>query len=264
MASSRGLFRNLPHLPTLKKLNIPKVLLGAVLIPWHQRRVFARALAVPMALYVALVFAWQLTDESLPVWFKWVAWAGHMGLFVVIAVACHRIVLLAPQPASGWYMPAWTRRELLFAFWFVLVWFAVWIIVTLPVSMVTSFLLSLAGWTGIFETDKRHYFEYAISIVYWYYIARMSLLFPAIAIDAPFNFVDAWRQSRGNGWRLFVVVGAMPYCLSHAAGLLWREGATHVEMILLGALGVVLLAIEIAAISISYRELVENVSAHQH
>lgn len=247
----------------MRKLNIAKVLLGAVLIPWHQRCAFSRALAVPMAFYVALVFAWQLTDDALPSWFKWVAGAGHMGLFVVIAVACHRIVLLSPPPATGWRMPAWTRRELLFAFWFVVVWFSVWIIVTLPVSMVTSFLLSLAGWAGIFHADNKHFFEYAINIVYWYFIARMSLLFPAIAIDAPFNFVNAWRQSKGNGWRLFVVVGALPYCLSQAAGLLYREGATYVEMILLGMLGVILVAIEIAAISISYQELVEHDSANQ-
>ena len=45
---------------------------------------------------------------------------------------------------------------------------------------------------------------------------------------------------------------------SHLVGLLYRDEATAAEIVLLTVLGTALFALEIAALSVAYRELVRN------
>ena len=69
-------------------------------------------------------------------------------------------------------------------------------------------------------------------IAYWF-IARVSLMLPAIAIDRKPDLGAAWQASRRNGWRLAIVVGLLPWCLQHLVDLLFRDGASTIEFALL-------------------------------
>ena len=106
------------------------------------------------------------------------------------------------------------------------------------------------GWTKVIE--------FVASIPALYLIARLSLVFPATAIDRPASLKWAWRTSRGNGWRLVVVITVLPWLLSHLVGLLYRDEATAAEIVVLTVLGTALFALEIAALSIAYRELTRH------
>jgi hypothetical protein len=100
--------------------------------------------------------------------------------------------------------------------------------------------------------------EFLASLPALYLVARLSLVFPATAIDRHVGLRWAWRMSRGNGWRLVVVVTVLPWLVSHLVGLLYRDEATAAEIVLLTVIGTALFALEIAALSVAYRELVRN------
>jgi hypothetical protein len=133
----------------------------------------------------------------------------------------------------------------------------------LTVTLVGNIAANLPGTTESTSIERMRYAEYAAKVAYWFFFARLCLLFPAIAVDEEANLAQAWDRSRGNGWRLFVVICVLPLCVSQAIGYLYRDAATLIEYLLLTALGTVLIAVEVAALSLSYRQLVQQPISEQ-
>jgi len=224
----------------------------ALLVPWRRRREFAWALAVPLALLAGLSLARYFAREVLQAagWTLFVVYCGvFAAFFTLFAVTCHRLVLLAPR------MPAvrWSWRESRFLSWVVTLWIAyiaVWWLGLLVLGNLWPRDANLPAWSPVLE--------FLASLPALYLVARLSLVFPATAIDRPAGLRWAWRMSRGNGWRLVVVVTVLPWLVSRLVGLLYRDEATAAEIVLLTVLGTALFALEIAALSVAYRELVRN------
>lgn len=229
----------------------------ALLIPWRRRREFAWALAVPLALLAGLSLAWYFADALIRQaegWWPFFLYCGPFALFFTLfAVTCHRLVLLAPRRLGGIPAPSWSARESRFLFWVVTLWLiylVVWWLGLLVAGNVWPRDGDLRGWFEVIE--------FVASLPALYLVARLSLVFPATAIDRGASLKWAWRTSRGNGWRLVVVVMVLPWLVSRLVGLLYREQATAVEIVLLTVLGTALFALEIAALSIAYRELARD------
>ena len=240
------------------KLNIAKVLLGAVLIPWHQRRQFAHALLVPMVFLVVMVMVWRETYTSIDANFAWLASAAYGFLFILLAVRCHRLMLLTEPVEEAWTLPHWSVRETRFLVRVALVWLccvAVFFIAQTLGGLMVATVMDLASET-IAPAKLAAYSEYAGDFAYWFVFGRLSLIFPGTAIDDERPLLYAWQRSRGNGWRLFVVVCVVPFCASQLVEQLVRQDATLLEYALLTALGVVFIAFEVAALSLAYRQLV--------
>ena len=231
----------------------------ALLIPWLRRKDFAWALAVPLALLVGLMLAWwYLVDERMRQSLGWQGFFLYGGLFALFftlfAVACHRLVLLRSRPLSAIPRPRWSWRESRFLLWIVTVWLiylAVWWVCIAVAANVWPRL------GGDFTASVK-LIEFAGSIPALYVLARLSLVFPATAIDRRPSFRWAWQASRGNGWRLVVVVAVLPWIVSHLVGLLYRDEPTVAETVLLTVFGTTLFAFEIAALSVAYRELTRD------
>jgi hypothetical protein len=81
------------------------------------------------------------------------------------------------------------------------------------------------------------------------------MVLPAAAIDRRPSVKWSWNLTRGNGWKLAVIVGVLPWVIKEALALLFREEATFIETLLLATAAVALIAVEVAAVSLSYREL---------
>lgn len=228
----------------------------ALLIPWQRRSAFAGALAIPLALLAGLSLAWYFSAELLRQVQGWWLFFLHCGLFAffftLFAVTCHRLVLLQQGRRGGIPVPQWSWREARFFSWVVTLWIVylvVWWLGLLIAGNVSP-RGSLPAWFDLIE--------FAASIPALYVVARLSLVFPATAIDRPAGFKWAWRTSRGNGWRLVVVVAVMPWLVSHLVGLLYRETPSAPEVVAITLLGTALFAVEIAALSVAYRELAGN------
>ena len=228
----------------------------ALLIPWQRRRDFVWALAIPLALLAGLSLAWYFADELLrrvSGWWLFFVYCGVFALFFTLfAVTCHRLVLLPSRSRAGIPRPRWSSRESRFLFWIVTLWIlylAVWWLGLLVAGNISP-RGSLPAWSGVIE--------FSAKLPAFYVVARLSLVFPATAIDRPASLKWAWQASRGNGWRLVVVIAVIPWLVSHLVGLLYREQATAFEIVLLTVLGTALFAVEIAALSVAYRQLVKD------
>jgi hypothetical protein len=125
--------------------------------------------------------------------------------------------------------------------------------------MVVLLIMVVNAWGMIAGPDsvELKWTEQAVRVALLYFLARLCVMFPATAVEkrpAP-DLSWAWQLTRGNGWRLMIVVGALPWLFSLLIGAVYRSEATTFEWVLVGLLGMALLAVEIAAVSISYREL---------
>lgn len=230
----------------------------ALAVPWRRRDDFAWALPVPLALLAGLLLAWYFASELLRPFSGWALYLGYCLLFAtcfaLFAVNCHRLVLLAPPRRIGALaLPAWSRRESRFLFWLVTLWF-VYMATVWAALMLLAYAFS---WSRDFDAwfDPM---QFAAKLAALYVVARLSLVFPATAIDRIVDWKWAWRASRGNGWRLVVVVTVLPWVSSQLVGFLYREEPSAAEVVLITVLGTALFALEIAALSIAYRELTKD------
>jgi hypothetical protein len=234
------------------RIDLGKVALGALLIPWWNRRAFARALAVPLLTLAALTLSWYYAKAYVPTWAGWVLYGVYWALFGLFAVTTHRLVLLDPAAVAARMVPRWSGRETRFFLRIVAVGvvFAAVTWATLAVS-----ISALMWFQKPPDSETFEWMAFGARLPAIYFFGRFCLVFPATAVDRETGFKWAWRLSQGNGWRLFILVGVLPWIVSYAVGLLYREHATVPETIVLTVVGIALFAVEIAAISLSYREL---------
>lgn len=109
---------------------------------------------------------------------------------------------------------------------------------------------------GIFEsTNLYQYLNLISSIIATYVIARFCLVFPATAIDVETGLMWSWNTTHRNGWRTAIVIGLYPHLIAITIGLLVREGSTLLEQIVIVILCYIGLAIEIFALSLTFKEL---------
>jgi hypothetical protein len=235
------------------RLAMDRVVVEAFRLPWTNRRVFARALGLP-ALAMVLVYAgyWWFY-EHLDGGMRFVVFAADKLLWIVFAVCCHRVVLLA-LPRGERVRPGWGRRETVFAGFALLLLATGWL-VAMPIMTV----LVNAGALYSFFLPRGHgdlfwatWGMYTIAAYIW---ARLSPVFPATAIDAHTSVTGAWSLTRNNGLRMMVLVFALPAGMNVLTDLLSREDATFVEALMLRLLLAVALAVEVTALSVAYREL---------
>jgi hypothetical protein len=229
--------------------------LGAFLLPWGNRRAFARALTVPLLLLLTLTVSWHYFGRDLPGYFQWLLYALYGALFAVFAVICHRLVLLGRGSTAARWMPQWSWRETWFFLWIVVI----WSMLALAALLIATVLLNMWGWW--FGHDAQapvDWLMFAAKVPTLYVFARLSLLFPATAIDRRVHPRWSWQLTRRNGWRLVLVVVVLPWALSNLVWLMYRSEPTVFETVALSFLGLALFAVEIAALSLSYRELVKD------
>jgi hypothetical protein len=235
------------------RLDLGKVIAGAFLVPWWHRRAFARALALPLLLIVLHTVVWYYYVLPVIPEYAWLVYAVYGLLFTMFAVTCHRLVLLDPESVASRWKPTWSMRETRFFFWIAGLWGAGLIGILIALTV----LAAVWNWTiGTRpDDDWTDWAVFALKIAGLYFFARLCMLLPATALDGKPSLRWSWDLTRSNGWRLMVVVGGLPVAFRYLVGFLYREDATRVEWLALTMVGVALVAVEIAAISISYREL---------
>jgi hypothetical protein len=244
------------------KLRVIKILFDAFTLVWFRRADFIRTLCLPFLLMLALAGAWDFSEASLPSGFKWIYAAAYYFLFVLFMVSCHRVVLLNSHRTNEWAVPKWSWRETRFLGWSAFIWIIAGacgmagsiVVITVVGNIVTQAL----GPDDLKSSTLTAISGYLTKFIYAYIFARLCLMLPSIAVDKVLSFRQAIKLSRGNGWRLAIAVAVIPTAIKIITGAVYRDDSSAWEYMLWLTITSALLTVEIAALSLSYRELVEH------
>lgn len=236
-----------------------QIIRDAIIIPWHKRATMFRAL---LGISVMLIMA-NLIE---PLGRKELGWIStfisvvFFGLaFALFAVTCHRLILLGDRSVPKYGLIRWSSRETRFVGRTLLIYLCAWVAAVVPSILAFQFIpyaLALRPSWVMFAISF-----FAIIALPAYLFARLSVLLPATAVDERPRFAWAWDITRGNGWRLFLVVSVLPVALWLGPGYLVNYLVAHlpkhsvIVYLLIYAAGCVLWVIEIAALSLSYQHL---------
>lgn len=190
-----------------------------------------------------------LAEGQLAKGMGWAVWAASCILWILFAVTCHRLVLLELREADVAVVPGWGLRESLFL---------VWLVVSgaIILAVVLGALTIVGNTIGLISHDLLEAITNPIAkVVGTYLFARMALVLPATAIGVRSTLLKSWRQTRGNGWRMVVIVGVLPWAFDYAVSLVFGDDPGVARALFVSALGTVVLAIEISLLSLAYREL---------
>ncbi len=182
--------------------------------------------------------------------------------FIWFAIATHRLALLEEKSDVGVKSVIAYKRALKFLGWII----AVYLIVALIGFFTMTLGPGLAEYTSTISGDSSHEnnsWLWTVIIIISavpsvYVLGRLSLIFPATAIDNNHTLMSTWNLTKGNGWPIFVIVGFLPLVIGIIPRLLLRNNASFIESTIVSIVTCVLLAIEITALSLAYKELVET------
>jgi hypothetical protein len=242
------------------RLVLLAILRDTFLLPLRVGSAFVKPLALPGLVMALITVGWYLTDAVLPGALRWALYGFHGIIFTVFAVTCHRIVLLGLASRSADVLTVtWSMRETRFLMWIVLTYgayVAVWVACFTVIGMLVG-TIALAATKGVpgrevLQAPWLRWISYLVYLPAMYCFSRLSLVLPATAIDRKMNLKEAWRLSEGNGWRLVVIVGVLPWMFSYLLGGIFRENATWPEVVGVMTLLVVTSAFGIVALSLSY------------
>ncbi len=178
--------------------------------------------------------------------------------YVLFAITCHRIALIGDDDVAAYGHLAWSPRETRFLGWSVVIPMVyLLLIIIVPITLGLLYMAIPDFKEFVSDVDESFWqgFLYLLILPCTYIVARFSLIFPAIALDRKVDTTWAWNLSHHNGWRLTVVVGIMPWVFAFIEELLLRDGATLAEELFVILIGLLLLTVEIVALSFSYKHL---------
>lgn len=259
--------------PTMtSSLPVFKILQNTFRLVWNKKERMLQAMAIPILIPYSLLFTlvWILPEifpeessfeiSTLPTILLSILLIAAVGVpYIWFAEICHRLALLGDTGVPPYGLRSWTRREWYFLFWTAL----------LPCVFLLSIFLSpivfglafqfdftfgtYSTWLG--DLDTGLWVVLLLTVPSLYFLSRLSLILPATAVDRNVSIEWAWKFSRGNGWRLTLVIGCLPLGFDFLTDFLWEETSTWLEelagFILLG----ILLIFEIVALSLSYQHL---------
>ena len=211
---------------------------------------FSSALFIVGSLIILLEYGGSyFVNDSNP-WKIGVLISIYLVTYTVFAVTCHRIIILGPNSVPKYGIGLLGKRE-----WKFFAWMAggyiVFYLVLKGLSQISFSLIS--------GTDLSILLHLPMSIgllICLYVFSRLSPLFPATAVDSGLSLKKTFDLTRGNGFRLVFIVMIFPLLFEIATG--WIPEEYMITKILVSIFGLALFVIEIAALSLSYKYLVDH------
>ena len=217
-----------------RHIPLDRVLVGTFLIPIGYPLAFAKSLAIPALLLFAAVEAWyRLPSDKL----YWVIDWFWLIPFTMVAVRTHRIAILGFDHVGQGLRAYWSRDHTYF----------------LLTLLAFAAIPWIVGYTLKGRDNSLSGTELLVYFAAFYALARVSPLLPALAIGDRPSALKLWSSTRGNGWRLVAIVWLLPMFLSYLLKSSdWDAGWLGT---LLSALYIVVLVVEVLALSLCYRAL---------
>ena len=191
----------------------------------------AKALIIPLLLSLSTEFLAEYSDTTF----------GNTFLFIdaaiqtVIAITTHRIILLGHNSVSEWELKSWSNRETTFFMHYSLL---------IAISYAGAYALPIIGLDG---------FGMLLVIVAWLWVwSRLSLVFPAIAVEKPLSFRGSWQLTKNYQLLMSFIVLVLPLFLAIPIVILNLLPFSFMTAPIFSAL---ILVIAITALSIAYHAI---------
>ena len=231
-----------------------RVLAGAFKLPWEQRKPLARAVFVPLLAVIGVSLIGEFDLIALPETLDWLWVVIYCVPAAWLAVYIHRFLLRDLSDAHTGAKSGNVKRVVLYgllglAFWALLIGATLFGTRDVPAENSPDIEESMAQ---MVQTVVILFVSAVISALIG---GRLCLALPAIAVDADVR--AAVHAARGNTLRLTVVFALLPIAMSLLIELLFRENAGFLDLTLLVVLGAIVMVVEVAALSLSYRELTQ-------
>ncbi|WP_421861967.1 hypothetical protein [Parvibaculum sp.] len=234
------------------RLDVVKTIGEAYRGAWEHLGEMVRLIWLPGLLYLALSIASVFVDIEEQRVAAVLINLASLFLWPIIAVAWHRFILLGDAP-SGHFHIAFGRREaryLVVSVFLTLLFVPGFVLSVAPAFMPANMTASLVSFLGVI-----------LVMVGIYFMARLTLLLPAVSVGDPINPRLVLERTRGNFWRLVLVFAAVVLPMLIVALLVGAllEGSFAMRLVAVGILSLVLIffaLVNIAILSIAYRELI--------
>lgn len=241
-----------------RKLPLWSVLSRAFVLPWEQGARLLRVVILPFVLVAALLSARALALLPATSLFDGVWQLANSLCMAWLAVGIHRHVLIEARDITAGSEAAALRRVVLYAIVITILWALFMALSTVLSSAHDKVLIgeaeeSMRPLDLLLEKIRGGLLAtFVAAIVIALFAARFCLVLPAISIDASVS--SALQAARGNTLRLAVVFAVLPVALGLVGGLVDTENSP-VGAVLACVLSAIFLVIEVAALSLSWREL---------
>lgn len=237
------------------KLPVINIIIEAFWVPWKYKLQFFNMLALPMILVVGITSIWsEIAIENRS--FNLILYLIYVLSISFFAIKCHRFILISHKVKAPSINFSMLKRVIAFFIWLIIVYIVagITLAVLLTLAMNTFSDGELMKTSHQFTDKNFSWLKLVIMLPAGYVLARLSLVFPAIAIDERTSMKWSWKVSQNNGIRMLVLIGALPWILTIFLDLLWRENGTMLEYVILSVLGYIVVAIEIFILSLVFKE----------
>lgn len=210
-----------------------RILLASVALVLERGGKLTRALILPgILLVITQGIEKQLLDDDM----RFVMQFPHLMVYTWIALITHRITLLGVDSVPEWGISGWSPREMRY-------------FVTMLAVLIVSFMIFVPG--ALLQPVGPVIAMLIIVLV----AGRLSLMFPAIALDKPANFHSAWMASRGHTRLLVIIAVILPLMVSAPSYLVhWIDGPFWLAAIL----EIPTSAFALVCLSLAYSEIVKH------
>lgn len=196
---------------------------------YQYRRELLQALLWPLLAFIVIDYLTPEEPDS-PLW-------GGLLLVtfiiqVLVAITVHRIVLLGPGSVPRWGTAGWGRRELRYALHAIGLLLIIIPVAALAVIPVIGGLLAIAAVTWV--------------------VARLGLVFPAIATDQEFSYKDSWQLTANHQPLVLLVMVVNTVVLALLPALLPRIFPIS------SLLSLVMVVLQIGLLSMVYQFIVNE------
>lgn len=243
------------------RIGEPISVASTILVAMHEVWRLGAALSARLMLPVlSFVGVWTLsasmpqeTPSAIPLLFVVLEFV----LFTLFTVTCLRVFSLGVDAVPRFGVTRWGRRES----HVLLSLIALYFINTLAAVALTTVLGLLAAQFTLLDVDSLRWLFYLCLIPSTYIVVRFFLLLPAWAVGVHLTPRNAWSATRGNGWRLALVLGGIPWLLVVVRDQLLSTGTELWTFAVFGLVGVIMMVFELAALAVSYRTLFSPAAA---
>lgn len=254
----RGPFSDMHNEFDPKKLDVIAALREAYTGAWNNLGEMLRLIWLPGSLYLAFSYVGALLPLEENLLLGILVELATFSLWAIVSVAWYRFILLNAKP-EGAYQINLGRREgrfLMVGVALLLLAVPLFLFGGPPEFAPAEYLRGVIATAGV-AGSLIGFFGIMLSFVGIYFLVRLLLLLPAVAIDEPLNVRMVLERTRGNFWRIAALTFLASLPLLIIVTIVLAAGLpVFLAMMFSSIVSIFFAIVNVAVLAITYRELI--------